>query len=238
MTSMISTALRTRRPWLRIVPVMVLGLAVVILFLPGGDAASTNTAPTGLAALHVPPGFKVEKVAGSDLVKYPMMGTVDDRGRLFLCESSGNTLTTEQMAAKPDYIVRMLEDTDGDGVYDRSTVFADKLTLPAGAVWYRGSLYVAAPPDLIRFEDTNNDGVADVREVIVTGWNLSANAASLHGPFFGPDGWLYLTDGRHGYDIKTRDGREFKGEASRIWRVRPDGTGLERVAGGGFDNPV
>ena len=74
--------------------------------------------------------------------------------------------------------------------------------------------------------------------MIVSGWHFSANAASLHGPFFGPDGWLYLTDGRHGYDIKGRDGRAFKGEASRIWRVRPDGTGLEWVAGGGFDNPV
>ena len=212
--------------------------AAVLLSGLALEVTSLTAASTGLAALHVPPGFKVEKVAGAGLVNYPMLGTIDDRGRLFLCESSGNTVTTDQMAAKPDYVIRMLEDTDGDGVYDRSTVFADKLTLPAGAVWYRGALYVAAPPDLVRLEDTDGDGVADKREVIVTGWHLSSNAASLHGPFFGPDGWLYLTDGRHGFEINTRDGREFKGEASRIWRVRPDGTGLEWVAGGGFDNPV
>ena len=108
-------------------------LAAAIVCLSGGEAASINPTPTGLAAIHVPAGFKVEKVAGSDLVSYPMMGTIDDRGRLFLCESSGNTLTTPEMAAKPDYRIRMLEDTNGDGVYDRSTVFADKLTLPAGA---------------------------------------------------------------------------------------------------------
>jgi len=203
-----------------------------------GAASSNSPAPTGLAAIHVPAGFRVEKAAGANLLSYPMMGTIDDRGRLFVCESSGNTLTTDQMVAKPDYVVRMLEDTNGDGIYDRSTVFADKLTLPAGAVWYRGALYVAAPPDLIRLEDTDGDGVADKREVIVHGWHLSSNAASLHGPFFGPDGWLYLTDGRHGFDIQTKDGREFHGEASRIWRVKPDGTGLEWVAGGGFDNPV
>src|SRR6185503_16241136 len=174
-----------------------IGLVIVLASFSSGSstAASTNPAPTGLAAIRVPAGFKVEKAAGADLLSYPMMGTFDDRGRLFLCESSGNTLTTPEMAAKPDYIVRMLEDTNGDGVFDRSTVFADKLTLPAGGVWYRGSLYVAAPPDLVRLTDTNNDGVADQREIIVTGWNLSANAASLHGPFFGPDGWLYLTDG-------------------------------------------
>ena len=86
------------------------------------------------------------------------------------------------MAANPDYKIRLLEDRDGDGVFDQGKVFADKLTLPAGAVWYRNSLYVASPPDLLRFEDTDGDGVADVREVVVTGWNMSANAASLHGP--------------------------------------------------------
>ena len=202
------------------------------------SCSRTQHPATGLAALHVPDGFKVESVAGPGLISYPMMGTLDDRGRLFLCESSGNTLTTPQMSAHPDFVIRMLVDTNHDGVFDKSTTFADKLTLPAGAVWYRNALYVAAPPDLVRLEDTNGDGVADKRDVIVTGWHLSSNAASLHGPFFGPDGWLYLTDGRHGYDLKGRDGRTFKGESSRIWRVRPDGTRLEWVAGGGFDNPV
>jgi putative membrane-bound dehydrogenase domain len=190
-------------------------------------------AVTGIAALHVPHGFRIERVSTPGLVSYPMMGTLDDRGRLFLCESSGNTLDNNQMSAHPDYKIRMLEDLDGDGVFDRSTVFADHLTLPAGAVWHRSSLYVASPPDLLRF-----DGATGRKEVLLSGWNMSANAASLHGPFFGPDGWLYLTDGRHGFDIKTRDGREYKGLASRIWRLRSDGTGLESFAGGGFDNPV
>ena len=194
--------------------------------------------PADSARLRVPPEFEIQRVAGADLTSYPMMGTVDDRGRLFLCESSGNTQRTPEMMRNPDYIIRMLEDRDGDGVYDRASVFAEKLTLPAGAVWYHGSLYVAAPPDLIRFADLDNDGKAEVKEVVVTGWNLSANAASLHGPIFGPDGYLYLTDGRHGFDIKTKDGRAYKGLGSRIWRVRPDGTGLEWLAGGGFDNPV
>jgi len=119
-------------------------LAVLLSVFSAGDrlwsASPTNATPTGLGAIHVPSGFKVEKAAGANLLSYPMMGTLDERGRLFVCESSGNTLTTDQMAAKPDYVVRMLEDTDGDGIYDRSTVFADKLTLPAGAVWYRGAL--------------------------------------------------------------------------------------------------
>ena len=206
-----------------------LAVSAYFIAVQGKPAAASK----GVAALHVPRGFQVEQVSTPDLTTYPMMGTLDDRGRLFLCESSGNTLNNDQMSANPDYKIRMLEDRDGDGVFDHSTVFADQLTLPAGAVWHKSSLYVASPPDLLRF-----DGATGNKEVLVTGWKMSANAASLHGPFFGPDGWLYLTDGRHGFDIKTKDGRELKGMASRIWRVRPDGTGLESFAGGGFDNPV
>src|SRR5262249_31980895 len=158
----------------------------------------------------VPPGFKVELAAGSELSSYPMMGTLDDRGRLFIAESSGNTPNDGQMKANPDYKIRLLEDRHSDSVFDNSKVFAANMTLRAGALWYRNALYVAAPPDLWCFEDTDGDGIADKREVVVTGWNMSSNAASLHGPFFGPDGMLYLTDGRHGFNITTTDHRNYK----------------------------
>ena len=192
----------------------------------------------GLSSIRVPEGFEVTAASQPGLVNYPMLGTLAPDGVMYMCESSGKTVQTPEMTANPTYVVTRLVDTDKDGVYDKSTVFADKLTLPAGAVWLNGSLYVAAPPALLRLTDTNGDGVADLREEVVRGWNLSANAASLHGPFLGPDGWLYLTDGRHGFDITTKDGRHYQGKASRIWRLRPDGTGLETYAGGGFDNPV
>ena len=216
---------------------LAVGVAVVFFGIEPGDGGTVPPG-RGLAAITVPSGFEVEVAVSSELVAYPMMGTLDDQGRLFFAESSGNTVRTPEMAKDPDYIIRLVEDVDGDGVYDRSNVFADKLTLPAGAVWYRGSLYVANPPELLRFEDTDSDGVADVREVLLTGWNLSANAASMHGPFLGPDGWLYITDGRHGFDIQTKEGERVAGKAARIWRCRPDGTELEWLSGGGMDNPV
>jgi hypothetical protein len=78
-----------------------------------------------MAALHVAPGFKIELAADPKLSSYPMMGTFDDRGRLFIAESSGNTLSTQQMRDHPDYRIRLLEDRDGDGVFEHSQVFAE-----------------------------------------------------------------------------------------------------------------
>lgn len=187
--------------------------------------------------ISVPEGFTIQKVAGEELTQYPMLAALDERGRLFVTESSGKNVSGKKMAEIPECRISVLEDTDGDGRFDRTKVFADKLSLPMGVLWRGQSLYVASPPDFVRLDDADNDGVSEHREVILTGWNV-LNTASLHGPFFGPDGWMYLTHGRHGYKIQTKEGQLLEGLASRIWRSRADGTGLERVVGGGFDNPV
>ncbi len=210
---------------------------IVVLYGARCPVSGFSESPTGLSAIRVPDGFVVEQAAPADLVSYPMCAAFDERGRLFVAESSGMNVNGEAMAKNPECRIRLLEDTDGDGVFDRASVFADKLSLPMGVQWYRGSLYVASAPDFVRLDDTDGDGVADRREVILTGWNVK-NTASLHGPFLGPDGWMYLTHGRHGYKIQTKDGETLEGLAARIWRCKPDGTHLERVCGGGFDNPV
>ena len=134
--------------------------------------------------------------------------------------------------------ITRLEDTDGDGKFDKSMTFADGLVFPQGVLWHDGAVYVASHPSLWRLEDTNGDGKADRREEFITRFKFNGNGCDVHGPFLGPDGWLYWTDGRHGYDITTREGKHLEGLAARIWRCRFDGTGIERICGGGFDNPV
>ncbi len=198
----------------------------------------TGEGPKGAQAIHVPEGFEVELAAGPDLVQYAMFASLDDRGRLFVCESAGRNGTDQELSANPQFRIRLLEDTNGDGVYDRSKVFADKLTMSMGALWYRGSLYVAAPPDVLKLDDTDGDGVADRRTVILTGWPLKSNATTLHGPFLGPDGWMHLTYSPSPYRIQTKEGTVIEGRGGRVWRFRPDGTGLEWFVGGVFDNPV
>lgn len=195
--------------------------------------------PVATAPLEVPPGFSIEQVAGPDLVTFPMFATQDEAGRLYVSESTEpNVMTTEEMAARPSYRVRVVEDRDGDGVFDHSHVFADQIAFPQGGVFVDGALYVSAAPDLLRLEDTDGDGVADKKDVLLTGWTLSVNGALLHGPFRGPDGWLYLTDARRSYSIVSQEGQKLEGKGGRIWRCRLDGSGLEVVSAGGFDNPV
>lgn len=106
------------------------------------------------------------------------------------------------------------------------------------AIFTGGSLYVAVPPNLMRYTDADGDGIAEKKETVLSGWVLHHNAATLSGPFMGPDGWMYLADARRGFHIKTKEGDSLTGKGARIWRCRPDGTGLESVSGGGFDNSV
>ena len=197
-----------------------------------------DTSPRGLESIHVPDGFEVSLAATPGLVTYPMFITFDDRGRLYVCESAGRNIEDREMEHQSEMRIRLLEDTDGDGVYDRSTIFADKISMTMGAQWYRGSLYVAAPPDVLRFTDTNGDGVADRREVVLTGWPLHSNGTTLHGPYLGPDGWMYLTYNLGRYNIQTKEGAKLQGPGGRVFRFRPDGSGLEWIIGGGYDNGI
>ena len=191
------------------------------------------------ADIRVPDGYAVEIAAGPDLVDYPMFATADERGRLFVFESTGHVYKkTKDALDKPQFRIKLLTDEDGDGRYDRSTVFAEKVGFPQGGVFYRGSLYASSAPDLLKLTDTDGDGVADTREVLLSGWTLNVNANSLVGPFWGPDGWLYLTSAIMGFDVTTKEGQRMKGGTARIWRVRPDGSGLEWISAGGMNNPV
>jgi putative membrane-bound dehydrogenase-like protein len=210
---------------------------LLIVLLMTSNSAWAQEPMRGIPAMKVPDGFTVELAAEPSLSSYPMFLSFDLEGNLFIAESNGSHLPGKELALAPQFMILRLTDTDQDGVYDTRTVFADELTLPMGVQWYQGSLYVASPPDFLRFKDTDGDGIADEREVILSGWNV-LNTASLHGPFFAPDGWMYLTHGRHGYKIETKEGTTLEGPAAHIWRCKPDGSLLEPVASGGFDNPV
>ena len=215
-------------------------IALAFAALAGAElAGGAAQVKLGTHNFTVPDGFTVEVAAPSALVPRPIEADFDEQGRLYVTDSSGsNDKVTKQLVDKPHRVLR-LEDTDNDGVFDKSVVFADKMMFPEGCLWFEGSLYVSAPPSIWKLTDTNADGVADVRMEWFQGKSLGGCANDLHGPYLGPDGWIYWCKG--GFERQTNilgNGKTFISRASHIYRARPDGTALEPIMTGGMDNPV
>ena len=204
-------------------------------------AAAPDTASfdVGGQILTVPAGFTVERLAGPPVVNRPISLAFDPAGVLYATDSSGlSERAQKQLEEKPHRIVR-LEDADGDGRFERSTVFAERVMFPQGALFHEGALYVAAPPHIWKFTDADGDGIAEHREVWWDGGTLTGCANDVHGPYLGPDGWFYWTKGAFAEQRHTLgDGRPFVTRAAHIYRSRPDGRGFEPVMTGGMDNPV
>jgi putative membrane-bound dehydrogenase-like protein len=193
----------------------------------------------GSHTFTVPEGFTVERIAGPPLVDRPIVADFDERGRLYVADSSGsNEPVKKQLEQLPHRIVR-LEDTNGDGIFDQSTVFADKMMFPEGTMWFDGSLYVSAPPSIWKLTDTTGDGVADQREEWFKGTTLTGCANDLHGPYLGPDGWIYWAKGAFAKQTYEYPGRKpFVTRAAHIFRTPPSGGPIEPVMTGGMDNPI
>ena len=212
----------------------------------------------------VPDGYTIERVTTPEQTLHPMMGCFDDDGRLYLAESAGTNRPAAELVKDPQDLIRVLEDTDGDGKFDKSSVFADKMVFPQGVLWHGGSVYTCSSPYLWKLTDTDGDGICDDRKILVKSFGFSGNAADIHGPFLSPDGRLWWCDGRHGHEIRqTKEtglgGEDLaaitppkpepgppnevgelvsKGKAARIFSCKLDGTDLHVHAGGGMDNPV
>ena len=217
-------------------PSALLFLPFAIALLPHARAAQVRI---DAHTFTVPDGFTIERVATTTLAPRPVSAGFDDKGRLYVTDSSGSNEKPSEQLKNPTHRVLRLEDTDGDGAFDQSSVFADKVMFPQGCLWHDGSVFVAAPPSIWKFTDTNGDGVADKREEWFKGGTLTGCANDIHGPYAGPDGYLYWTKGA--FDEQTHtlgNGRVLKDRAAHIYRARPDGSDLDVMMTGGMDNPV
>jgi len=227
---------RSSRPGGLIRCVCLISAALTLITFLSSDAAEVKLANH---TFTVPDGFEVELISGPPVVQRPISAAFDEQGRLYVTDSSvSNDKPDKQLQEKPHRVLR-LEDTKGNGHFDKATVFADKMMFPEGCLWYDGSVYVAAPPSIWKLTDTNNDGVADVREEWHQGKTLTGCANDLHGPYLGPDGWIYWCKGAFAEQTyQLPNGKTFTSRAAHIFRARPDHTGLEPVIAGGMDNPV
>ena len=210
-------------------------LVSTLMVTVGGNAVPSSHT----SHITVPDGFEIEVAAAPPLVGFPMMGCFDERGRLFIAEAGGTNAVDEILQQLRPNFIRMIEDTDGDGKFDKSTIFADKLVLPNGALWHKGSLYIAEPPGIWRFTDTDNDGVADKREHIAGKVHSNGMSASLHGPVLDPTGKLFWCGGQSGYELLDKDLELPKGRrAPGVFTLHDDGSNHEIFSLGGLANPV
>ncbi|MGB8169779.1 MAG: PVC-type heme-binding CxxCH protein, partial [Chthoniobacteraceae bacterium] len=145
----------------------------------------------------------------------------------------------EQFATYEDRI-RRVEDTTGSGRADKSTIFADGFKDPldgtGAGILARGSdVWWTCIPNLWHFADKNDDGVADTKEKLLTGFGIkfALRGHDMHGLRFGPDGKLYFSIGDRSINVTSKEGKNFaETEAGTILRCNPGGTGFEVFATG------
>lgn len=152
---------------------------------------------SAVGSWRVKAGFEMQLAANEPLVRDPVAICFDERGRMFACEMIDYP---EFREAKPHLgRVSMLQDTDGDGFFETSSVFADNLPWPTGLIWANGGLYVAATPDIWRFEDKDGDGRAEVRKQIFTGFGTGLKVLNVQGMLnsmqWGQDNRVHLLGG-------------------------------------------
>lgn len=136
--------------------------------------------------------------------------------------------------------IHLIEDTNGDGTADRSSVFAEDFKtevtgIAAGVLWHDGDVYSTIAPDVWKLRDTDDDGKPDQREVVATGFGLhiAYGGHDMHGLTVGPDGKIYWTVGDKGISVTSKEGRHFHyPNQGGVMRCNPDGSGFEVFAHG------
>jgi len=187
-----------------------------------------------LKKIHVQNGYGVELVAPEPLTIDPVAIDWDAAGRLWVVEMADYPLGMDGKG-KPGGRVRVLDDTDSDGRYDKSALFADGLSFPTGLLTWRDGVIVTAAPDILFLRDTDGDGKADTRDVLVSGLTTGNQQLRANGLRWGLDGWVYCAAGGHhgeygvGTKLRTRAGEVVVG--SRDFRFRPDTGELEPQSG-------
>jgi putative membrane-bound dehydrogenase-like protein len=183
-----------------------------------------------LRSIRVAPGFAVELVAAEPLVKDPIAFEWGADGKLWVVEMGDYPLGTDGKG-KFGGVVRFLEDTTGDGRYDKQTIFLDGLAFPTGIIPWRNGIIVGSAPEIFYAEDRDGDGKADHREVLFTGFVEGNPQHRLNGFDLGLDGWIYGANGDSGGNVRSLKTGITTAIHGRDFRFRPDTGEFEAESG-------
>ncbi len=190
--------------------------------------------------MKVEPGFRVEAVISEPAIVSPVAMDIDEDGRWWVVENRGYPLNIDKVGR-----IKVLEDTNGDGVPDKSTLFADQLVLPTGIMRWKKGVLVTDAPDLLYLEDTDGDGRADVRRPVLTGFPFTNPQHTVNSPVYGLDNWIYIAHespttaiifadkfGDRGSGVRFADKpASVLSDRGRNVRLQPDTGRLEALSG-------
>jgi mono/diheme cytochrome c family protein/glucose/arabinose dehydrogenase len=194
----------------------------------------------------LPEGYRIDPVLTDPLITDPVGVTFDGNGRMYVLQMRSYMLDAAGTGMRaPISRISRHEDTNGDGVYDRHTVFADNLVLPRIAFPLQDGVLLVLETDnrdLYKYSDTNGDGVSDTRELFYAGYGRVTNMEWQPGGMAWPlDNWLYTTYNPFRLRLQP-DGsiiREETDPNGGQWWISQDNYGkLWMVDGGGEQGPV
>jgi putative membrane-bound dehydrogenase-like protein len=157
--------------------------------------------PIDLSEFQTNDDVIVECVAAEPLVIDPVAMAFDEHQRMWVAENRGYPQTIEGGNAGT---IALLQDLDGDGYYEKRSTFASHLNYPNGVLPWENGVIVTDAPDVLFMKDTDGDGICDIRQVLLTGFDTSRSTQlRVNDPTLGPDGWIYLAGGLSGGRVKA-----------------------------------
>ena len=186
------------------------GIAVAICLVLLSGCGNRNPEERALSpeasmkAMHIQGDFHVELFAAEPDVMSPVDMAFDENGKVYVAEMLD--YPDDPLPGKPVRSrIRLLEDLNHDGKYDRSTIFADHVLAVSGIMPWKHGLIITSAPDILFLEDTNGDGKADVRKILYTGFAKANQEARITNPRLSIDNWIYCSNTGNGGLIRSPD---------------------------------
>ena len=211
------------------------------------DLPPPQSPQESLRSLRTRADLEIELVASEPLIGSPVAIDWDAQGRLWVCEmydypaglkplvdagrKYGEPLVEPPGGFTPGGRIKILTDRDGDGRFDKATLFLDNIPFPTGVMPWRNGALICAAPDLLYAEDTNGDGRADIVRTNVTGFARHNYQARLNGFAWGFDGWLHASSGLFGGKVRSLQTGQEIDLGGRDFRYRPETGEIEAVSG-------
>lgn len=193
------------------------------------DMPPPKSPAEALASFRVRPGFRVELVAAEPVVLDPISFEWGADARLWVVEMRDYPLGLDGKG-QAGGVVKILEDTDGDGRYEKAIPFLENIAFPSSVMPWRKGALIAAAPDLFYAADTDGDGRADFKKVLFTGFTPGNQQHRFNGFEWGLDGWVYAANGDSGGKVKSLATGKTISISGRDIRFRPDTGEIETVS--------